>query len=289
VRAPAWLVDRFIEHYAAAGASEIFLFFDDPTMADHRPHPRVHRILCDEAHWQGDRPLNIERRQRINHRIARGRNSSPWLLHVDVDEFLLSEGSVGHVLAGVPSDVFSVQAPVREAVYDSLPTQETLLATPYFKNPAKGESRLVERVFGPELAVYAEGGLWGHVAGKSFLRKGRRIGRYSLHRPIPADPALTANHDTGKLSLLHFEALTFEMFREKVVRRSDGTSPAIRLSAREEARRAHMWNVYSRQGDDGLLELYKRFHVLERKELQDCMSAGFVQVHDVPRLRRQAD
>ena len=96
-------------------------------------------------------------------------------------------------------------------------------------------------------------------------------------RPHPADSSLRANYRVNKLVVLHFEGMTFDLFKEKVARRSSGAVKLDFAQGRFEARRAYTWNIYESGGEPALLEFYKKLYVLDPAALKRGLSRGYIE------------
>lgn len=288
IRAPKHQVDRFIEHYLALGAENVYVFFDDPKVAEFSEifhGGRFKPVVCDEAYWANvprfkpyqntkGRPDTIEIRQHVNMLFARSIMSSDWLLHVDADEYVYARKPVADVLAEYPKNVFSVVLRTLEAVYDHVPGLGDELATPYFRRFLQNDS-VLSKFYPDDVRAVSWGGFWGVTIGKTFVRKEYEISRMSVHRPVPVDANLVENVDTDYLEMLHFEGQSFELFREKCrLRLEDNVAKLI--NKRFKQRLMLIKDYFDRDGEAGLLDIYKKFYVIEGEKLEMAKNLGFV-------------
>jgi hypothetical protein len=199
----------FVAHHLSVGSERIYLFFDDPNdpaadvVAD---IDRVRVILCDDAHWSrkgGKRPALHQERQRQNALRVYQATKLPWIAHIDVDEFLLSDRPIGNLLDDIPNDQIVVQVPPFEALYQPEAENGTFSAR-QFRGRIQDRD-LAEQIFG-DLHPILSAGMLSHKQGKAFFRTGvaglmplvhhAKIGTY-----ITYDAAFHS-----EIKLLHFHA-----------------------------------------------------------------------------------
>lgn len=211
LKASADQVRAFVAHHLSLGASELWLFFDDPAdgvMQQVAHLPRVRCIPCDDAHWAriGQRPDRHQNRQGRNMKMAYRRTKLPWLGHIDVDEYLLPRRPIGDVLADAHPDQVELRMLPWEALHDpGLP--DDIFTARAFRAPIKGEARghLRDVAFGPYAGAMKQGVL-SHSVGKCFFRSGvpgldpRLHGAFVDGLRLPGPP-----HDPD-IALLHFHA-----------------------------------------------------------------------------------
>jgi hypothetical protein len=278
-RAPKWVIDFFVDHYLANGATRIFLFFDDPEVAFSIPDPRVETVICDSAYWQGSRPRDLQDRQQVNAGRALPNTDATWMLHVDTDEILISTTPIAQRLAEIDDDVFSVLVKPVEAVYAAAPTVQTAFATPYFKQPLVGwprwrSRRIVQECLGP-YARLSSSGLFGHVVGKSFFRVACANGSLPIDRPSEPVNGMRIDVRASEFRLLHFDALTYDIWQSKFLRRLDGQMPAEMRQKR--IRQLDMIRgIRETKGEAGLYALYRSMVVMDPDRLRRAREKGFV-------------
>jgi hypothetical protein len=95
---PPAVVQAFVAWHLSLGAAHGYLYFDrpdDPVQRAVVHLPQVSAVACDEANWLRigkSRPRRHQVRQVANARDAYARADADWLVHIDADEFLWSQG-----------------------------------------------------------------------------------------------------------------------------------------------------------------------------------------------------
>lgn len=124
VNEPTEVLETFIAHYHAIGASEIFLFFDQPDEAVMSALSGQDGVTCLPSIPLPDaegKPASHEDRQKNNFRHALTvLTRSDWLGHVDADELLAPIGdqpAFGAYLAGIAANYKSAKIAPAEAVF----------------------------------------------------------------------------------------------------------------------------------------------------------------------------
>jgi hypothetical protein len=209
IKAPEEQVLAFVAHHLSLGASQLWIYFDDPqdpAFARVAGLPRVTAIRCTDWYWaiRGGRKANHRRRQVLNARDAQRRCRLDWLGHVDGDEFLYASGPVSSVLADISADVPNVLMDVFEAMHDpDLP--DDIFTARQFRGPLRGmHLALHPAIFGPAAPAVAKGGL-GHTIGKSFCRPRLKGISLDLHLAVRNKVAIPAFFHPD-LRVLHFHA-----------------------------------------------------------------------------------
>jgi len=289
IRAPEHVTNAFLRHYESLNPDRIYLFFDDPEFAAFDNTIAAGKIICftcDDEYWKnvpkifptknpGTRPAGIEIRQHTNMLYAREIMSSSWLLHVDSDELLFAKKEVGSVLASYPDNVFSICLKNYEAVYTREVNPGDEFSTNFFKTYYPDRDTLLN-YYSDDIVDFSRGGFWGVETGKSFVRKGHDIFKMSVHRPVPNDTNLIANAKTYDLELLHFEGQSFELFKEKCYLRSK-KNVALLMPDRFSKRLKKIEDTINQQGDKGLRDLYEKFYIMNRKQIESALSDGFIE------------
>lgn len=211
IKATADQVRAFVAHHLSLGASELWLFFDEPddgVMAHVSGLPRVRCIACDDAHWAriGHRPDRHQNRQGRNMKMAYRRTKLPWLGHIDVDEYLLPRRPVAEVLADAHPDQIELRMCPWEALHDpGLP--DDIFTARAFRAPIRGEARrhLSDAAFGP-YAGAMKAGVLSHYVGKCFFRTGIEGLDPRLHGGFVQGVRLPGLPHHPDIALLHFHA-----------------------------------------------------------------------------------
>lgn len=287
-RAPAYQVNEFLEHYVGLGADRVFLFFDDENYVDFdrdKFSGVVIPFVCTQEYWNTvykappmsdrvGRPDAVEIRQGVNALFAREIMHSDWLLHVDIDEFIYVKKDVSEVLSSYPDSVFSVLLRTLEAVYPDVRSPGAETDTVYFKKSV-AQKDLLRQIYSEEILQCATNGLWGTIIGKSFIRKHPEVKSMSVHWPTPVDSSLSVNVPTYYIDLLHFEGQSFDLFKEKCLLRIF-KNVAKHMPGTYKVRLGICKREYEKNGDSGLLDVYKQFYVMDEETLEKAMGLGIV-------------
>lgn len=202
---------RFVAYHLSKGALQICIYLDDANddaFAILKDHPRVTVRKTDDDWWakRGRRPVKHQVRQTRNathcyRRLAR----VDWLIHMDVDEFLVSDASIGTVLASLPAE--NICARIRP--------MEQLAGDPsLFKalTPASAERhRLVEKMY-PVFGRYLKTGFLSHRAGKIFVRTGKDDLKLRIHNAMLGDVRIKNEVELAEIDLAHAHAKSWEQF-----------------------------------------------------------------------------
>lgn len=294
IRAPQFMVDKFICHYIKMNASEIHIFLDDPEFAEYDKSlisdSRVNIYVCNEEVWRSrknkyplliqGRPDNVEGRQFSNYLAIQESSNVDWILNVDVDELLISNYPISTILQEIPPNVFMVAARTLEAVYEDFPKIEDIFSAKFFKNTYKKNIDFVNKEFDKEL-VTDEHGFWGHRHGKGFFRRLEKIKKLSCHYPTPLNISLLPKFQHKDIELLHFECMTFDLFHEKRVRRITGDSLTTRISKNNRLRLEYFKKIYENLGVDGTKELYAQMNIFSGTRLKEARNIEFLVEKDI--------
>ena len=211
-------VQRFVQGSLAGGIDHMFVLLDAPGaegQAEVREWLEAQRhVTCiptDKLWWAGDRPSQLNFRQRINANLLKqvlsGFGWAEWLFHVDGDEVVQVDRAV---LETVPATVPAVQLAPLEAVsrmhWDADPT--------WFKTLLDDDDLALLFALGvidkPSNGAYFH----GHAFGKSGIRP-QEAGWLTLHKALDLDrePLEVFRHES--LRLLHYESYSGEDFVRK--------------------------------------------------------------------------
>ncbi|MEM7508003.1 MAG: glycosyltransferase family 2 protein [Pseudomonadota bacterium] len=251
------VVLSFVAHHLEAGASEIFLYFDDPDDPAFEwlaGHPRVHAARCDAKHWgrfpQG-RPDRHQRRQGLNASLAKAATICEWLGHIDIDEYLHGEIAVGDLLGSVDAETEAVRILPVERIFTSLPPRDGISFAGGFKR--RMHRRLATRIFGEEGAFLAKG-FQGHPVGKTFLRTSSDA-RLTIHSARARGREVAVHEESARLHLLHFFPFGYDAWCEKFSRRLTVPGTMEGLPTLEQAK----FRLYGRAAAEGEEALWSLF------------------------------
>lgn len=209
---PVEVLDRFVEHHLAMGASYVHLFFDradDPAHDHFANQPGVIAQRCGKDYWAGlnrHRPPFVERRQMVNGRVAYERCLTDWQAHFDADELILTMAAQpGELLAGIPP---TFQTAHLGTIEPMLRPQAQDGPVPFRRSVRHLKFRARLHVYGDDLQVFRNG-LFGHYQGKSILRAGLAGWSHGIHFPRPDSPQ-TRNRifelETASIAHMHCES-----------------------------------------------------------------------------------
>lgn len=222
---PIELLLAFAAWHLHVGASEVHLFLDRAKPEDAETLsalPGVTVTLCDAAFWKqnGGRKNLQTGRQAVVANLVYRTTKLDWLAHIDADEFLVSSTSIASELAALPAGIQVMKCPVRERAWPVNSSSKTVFDG-LFRVPMSGGQRVMEAIMDFE-SMFADGGLFGHTSGKTFVRTGLgKMLTMGIHTP-ESSQSLT-KIDSKLTKLLHFDGLT--PFHWLVKRLRYGTLP----------------------------------------------------------------
>lgn len=266
------VVRRFLDFYRAAGAEKIFVYFDGPTdTLEGLDLTRTELIECDDAFWQatcGDRPKTLSAALWVTHTRSAGRHNSDWLFITDADEFLTG-GSISTMLAQVPTDVEALRIRNVEAVWGPGDDIDKPFTSTHFRKPLpKKLFALLARPLYGRLAPFFHSGLVGHSEGKHFLRRGTPVSEIQSHDSFRDGTRLGRwAHEVvpgaEQMVVLHFDAVSFERWREKWRRRFSKEMPSNTMSPKRASQLPRIEAAVN-AGDPEALQLFRDFYGLTR-------------------------
>lgn len=209
---------RFVAGNLAGGADHLVLCLDAPGAEGQREiedwlsqRPHVTCLRSGKAWWDGDRPGQLNVRQRINanaikHVLAHVPGIE-WLVHLDGDEIVLVDREV---LASVPASTPAVQLKPLEAVsrkqWDGDPT--------WFKRLLDDADLALLFTLGviPKPTNYAY--FHGHVDGKAAIRPAAD-GWLTLHKAVDDEREPLPVFEHPSLRHVHYESYSGADFVRK--------------------------------------------------------------------------
>jgi hypothetical protein len=212
VKAPEEKVLAFAAYHLSLGADHLWLYLDDPEQpvpALLASHPRVTVTLCDEAHWARvgkKRPPAHQNRQAQNARYAyREKVTSDWIVHIDVDEFLLTPRPIAAILDDTPPETIVMKLEPFEAMHDPL-LPDDIFTSREFRGALRHEFWPRRRAaLGPYRKVIRDGML-SHSVGKVIYRT-RIPGLLPRLHTVMIDKVFVKTPDWHpEMKLLHFHA-----------------------------------------------------------------------------------
>ena len=273
ILAPADEILRFAAYHLEAGAHRLYLYLDTPDPVAQRAlkaHPKVRVISCDSDWWArdgGQRPVKHQARQTLNATHAYNRRAEvDWLIHMDVDEFLVANGLVAEHLAALPPDIPATRIRPMEALAgDGTAFKDFVPAGP-------DRARVVADLY-PRYGAQLKGGFLSHLAGKVFVRTGMDEVRVQIHNAFRGDTQIAALDPQPGIRLAHCHARSWEQwiaaYRYRLTKGSYRTELAP-----------------NRPRDKGGISVHDLFRQIEKADGEAGLRAFFEEVcADTPRLR----
>lgn len=189
IKDTVFAVKEFVAHYKAIGATEIFIYFDDPDDPAYdvvKDIPGVFATLCTQDHWGGPPRRRIEPRQKFNANHAYQLMTSDWAIHLDADELIWTAGDIADALASLPQEQIVSRVPPAEQFVARRSDGVSIFRRPLPAN--RRGNRIGYKVWG-DIYPLLERGLFGHSMGKYFVRTGSDV-RLSIHAPNGPDGKL---------------------------------------------------------------------------------------------------
>lgn len=272
IKAPLPDILRFAAHHLDIGAQRLFLYLDDPDQDGFdllKTHPKIRPVLCDDAWWNGKRPQKHQVRQTHNATHAYNRRSGvDWIIHMDVDEFLVSDRPVADILSDQPGDTPIARVrPMEQLAGDGT-------AFKAFIPNGPDRIRTVAALY-PTYGIHLKGGFLSHLAGKVFVRTGLDDVRVQIHNVFQNNEMLSGPEDTQGIELAHCHAKSWEDWYAAYRFRMEKGSYRPDLKP-------------NRPRETGGLSMHELFALIESEAGEAGLRAFFEEVcADTPRLRRK--
>lgn len=277
ILAPAPDILRFAAFHLEAGAHRLYLYLDGENpeaIAALKAHPKVRVTTCDAAYWQkraGRRPQKHQVRQTHNATHAyRCADNVDWLIHMDVDEFLVPERPVAEILSALPDD----QQIARIRPMEALSGDNTQFKAFIPNGPDRANT--VAAIY-PTYGPYIKGGFLSHLAGKVFVRTGLEGVRVQIHNVFQDDEMIDGPDQQPGIDLAHLHAKSW-----------DDWLAAYRYRLEKGSYRSEL--APNRPRDRGGLSMHELFAMIESEGGEAGLRAFFDEVcADTPELREALD
>ncbi len=272
IRAPCQDILNFAGHYLALGAAKVFIYLDADEPAARAAlmrHPKCRVILTDDGYWtrrrqRRGRPDNHQFRQVVN--ATHCYNRAPgvdWLLHADVDEFLLTQTPVPDQLAALPAATLSARVRPIEVLQsdpDDPPPDGYLWGKGC--DPRRRVRQAQTRKIFPRFGLHLNGGFLSHVIGKIFVRTGREDVAIRIHNAFVGGVKDTRSEELPACRLAHFHAAGWEEWRQRYRYRLQHGSyrPDLKGAARQNAAALNMHDLLSMIEEEGGEEALRAFY-----------------------------
>lgn len=210
IKAPPRDIATFCAYHLRAGAHRLYIYLDDPDSDVFdmlKAHRRIRPTRCTDAYWRkqaGGRPDKHQVRQTKNATRAYHRKDEvDWLIHMDADEFLVSETPIARILGALPDDVLCARTRPMEALAGD-PT--AFKAHIYARD---GRDEKMARIY-PTYGAYVKGGFLSHVAGKLFVRLGQPELKLRIHNSFVDGVENPGQTELPQIDLAHLHAKSWE-------------------------------------------------------------------------------
>jgi hypothetical protein len=259
ILAPTPDILRFAAFHLDAGAHRLYIYLDDPNADAYGPlkaHPKIRVQKCDDAYWLkigGKRPAKHQVRQSKNATHAYHRKTEiDWLIHMDVDEFIVSDQDVGTVLYDLADNKLCARLRPMEQLVGSGNTFKAFIPN--------GPNRIptVQEIY-PEFGKYVKGGFLSHIAGKLFVRTDQENMNLRIHNVFQGDLSNPQQVNLTNIDLAHCHAKPWKEWLESFNYRLDKGSYRSDLSpAIDGDLSLHdlFHNLLDTEGDAGLKRFY---------------------------------
>lgn len=214
IKADAPEILRFVAYHLEQGAHRVYIYLDAPCPQAQealREHPQCRVVRCDDGYWQrhnGGRPDMHQPRQTFNATRAYHRaDEIDWLIHMDVDEFLVSEGQVASHLGAQPDEVLCARARPMELLAGGDPQNGAAFKT--FIPAGRHREQIVASLY-PTFGEHLKGGFLSHIAGKIFVRTGIKGLKFRIHNAFLEGETNPGHVEVPQLHLAHFHAADWE-------------------------------------------------------------------------------
>ncbi len=210
IKAPVNDILRFAAYHFDKGAHRIFIYLDDNNQAAFdllKTHPKIRVTMCDATWWKrlGEpRPDKHQVRQSLNATHAYHRRVEvDWLIHMDVDEFLVSEIAVDALLDAVPNDTALIRIRPMEALSGGISAFKRFI-------PKITDRERITNAIYPKYGRYTKGGFLSHLAGKVFVRTGLPDVTIQIHNAFQDGQEIKGINNQPGLDLAHLHAKSWE-------------------------------------------------------------------------------
>lgn len=277
ILAPADEILRFAAYHLEAGAHRLYLYLDAENPAAYdalKAHPKIRVTTCDAAHWQrvaGRRPVKHQVRQTANATHAYGRAGDVgWLIHMDVDEFLVADTPVAQILGAQPPEVQTARTRPIEALAGDGTAFKGFI-------PNGPQRAATVGALYPTYGQYVKGGFLSHVAGKLFVRTGMTDVTVKIHNAFQGEVMNPGQVELPQIELAHCHAKTWEDWIAAYRYRLDKGSYRAELGPAQPRER-------------GGLSLHELFGMIEAEDGTAGLRAFYDEVcADTPDLRARLD
>jgi hypothetical protein len=287
IKAPVADILSYAAYHIELGAHRLYLYLDEPNPEAEpilKAHPKVRVITCDASWWNkrfSKRPEKHQVRQAMNATHAYNRRQEvDWLIHMDVDEYLVASTPLARQLAQLPDDAMTARARPAELLADG---DETAFKTWFPIGPDRAQmmARLYP-TFGPHLKT----GFLSHMAGKSFVRTGADKVQVRIHNAYFAGEENPGEVALPQTTLCHLHATSWDQWRAHFLYRLEKGSYRADLNASKASEFGPTLHellslLYEEDGEKGLRAFFDEV-CADTPELRARLDTeGLLTVHDL--------
>lgn len=218
IKAPIEHIARFAAWHLELGAAHIHIHLDVPDVriAKRLAHPQITFTQCDGEYWTmaPEKALKTHQlRQAYNASRSYRVSAMDWLVHIDVDEFLLCKTPLTERLASAQHDAAFVRIhPAEIMASDTDPFN----GTAYFKRTrkhAKQRKSVLETLY-PTFGAYVPEGFISYSGGKNITRTGIPNTRIGIHATMHNGVQLSNGQLMPDIAIGHAHAPTWDTFKQ---------------------------------------------------------------------------
>ncbi len=210
VKAPARDILTFCAYHLRAGAHRIYVYLDDPGSEAFdalKAHKRLRPTRCTAGYWRqqgGRRPDKHQVRQTKNAtRAYRRKSEVDWLIHMDVDEFLVSDRPIAQTLADLSAATLCARTRPMEALAGDPTAFKAYI-------PGREDRDAIVAQLYPTYGTFVKGGFLSHVAGKLFVRLGQPDLTFRIHNCVVDGVENPGQVELPQIDLAHLHATSWE-------------------------------------------------------------------------------
>lgn len=210
ILAPTRDILQFAAYHLSAGAHRIYIYLDapNPQAFEHlNAHPKIRVITCDDKYWKQrnrDRPDMHQVRQTANATHAYNKRAEvDWLIHMDVDEFLVADRPIAEILAERPADPHATRIRPMEQLSGNPSAFKTFIPS------GPDRARITADLY-PTYGKDVKGGFLSHLAGKVFVRTGLPKIHVRIHNVFQDGEKLACHDPQDGIDLAHAHAKSWE-------------------------------------------------------------------------------
>jgi hypothetical protein len=218
-KAPARQIARFAAYHLALGASEVHLFLDDPqpgVAAYLGAHPQVRVTECDGAYWQAQKRARMDSHQQRQVWVATPpyHNATvDWLAHIDIDAFLLPQGTDPQAMQALLKGAANHQAGIKLSPAEMLAAPKPASETLFKLLPDLAQTPIPPEDLYPNFGNVLPFGFLSHTSGKLMLRCGLDGVRLGIHTAQIGGFDITNLHSPDTSFVGHAHAPDWDSFR----------------------------------------------------------------------------